>query len=208
MKIKSVNLETVCGITSVLPENTHPEIVFTGKSNVGKSSLINSLMNRKNYAHTSGQPGKTQTINYYNINDELYLVDLPGYGYAKISQKERDAWGEMVERYLTGSEMLAVAFLLIDIRHDPTEQDKQMFDWLTYLGIETIVIATKSDKLNRSQVNGAVKNIQERLNADEEQIIVPYSSVTMAGREEVWDFMDQVIENFDPEDWEEDEEDE
>ena len=198
MKIKTVNLETVCGITSTLPQNGHPEIAFTGKSNVGKSSLINSLMNRKNYAHTSGQPGKTQTINFYNINEEIYLVDLPGYGYAKTSQKEREAWGEMIEEYLTGSEMLAVVFLLIDIRHDPTEQDKQMYDWLSYLEIETVVLATKSDKLSRSQIGRSVENIRRKLHADEELIIVPYSSVSMDGREEVWDFMDQILENFDP----------
>ena len=197
MKIKTVNLETVCGITSTLPQNGHPEIAFTGKSNVGKSSLINSLMNRKNYAHTSGQPGKTQTINFYNINEEIYLVDLPGYGYAKTSQKEREAWGEMIEEYLTGSEMLAVVFLLIDIRHDPTEQDKQMYDWLSYLEIETVVLATKSDKLSRSQIGRSVENIRRKLHADEELIIVPYSSVSMDGREEVWDFMDQILENFD-----------
>ena len=197
MKIRSVNLETVCGITSTLPENEHPEIAFTGKSNVGKSSLINSLMNRKNYAHTSGQPGKTQTINFYNINEELYLVDLPGYGYAKTSQKEREAWGEMIEDYLTGSEMLAVVFLLIDIRHDPTEQDRQMYDWLNYLELETVVLATKSDKLSRTQIQKSVENIRTKLKADDDLIIVPYSSVTMDGREEVWDFMDQVIENFD-----------
>ena len=130
MVIKNVNLETVCGITSKIPENALPEIAFAGKSNVGKSSLINALMNRKSYARISATPGKTQTINFYNINQEFYLVDLPGYGYAKVSEQEKQKWGQMVERYLHSSKQLRAVFLLIDIRHDPSANDKMMYDWI------------------------------------------------------------------------------
>ena len=194
MIIKSAELETVCGITSALPVNTLPEVAFTGKSNVGKSSLINSVMNRKSLARTSAQPGKTQTINFYNINNEIYLVDLPGYGYAKTSKAEREAWGEMIENYLTGSEMLSAVFLLIDIRHDPTEQDMQMFDWLNYLEIETVVLCTKADKLSNTEVDKSLRNIRKKLKADEDTIIIPFSSVTKEGRETVWDLLDQIKE--------------
>ena len=130
MKIKSVELETVCGITSKLPENDKMEIAFAGKSNVGKSSLINGLLNRKSLARTSSSPGKTQTINFYNVNKELYFVDLPGYGYAKVSMEIREKWGKMIERYLRKSDVLAAIFLLIDIRHEPSANDRQMYDWI------------------------------------------------------------------------------
>ena len=195
MVIKEVSLETVCGITSTLPVNTHPEIAFTGKSNVGKSSLINSLMNRKSFARTSAEPGKTQTLNYYNINDEIYLVDLPGYGFAKTSKAEREKWGEMIENYLTTSEMLRVIFLLVDIRHEPTENDKQMFEWLTYIGFDPVVVCTKSDKVKKVQINKQLNMIRKSLNADEYTIMIPYSSETKEGRDILWDFMDQIIEN-------------
>ncbi|MBQ1901554.1 MAG: YihA family ribosome biogenesis GTP-binding protein [Lachnospiraceae bacterium] len=195
MKIKKAELETVCGPTSKLPHNTQPEVAFTGKSNVGKSSLINSLMNRKSLARTSAQPGKTQTLNFYHLNDEIYLVDLPGYGYAKSSKVEREKWGEMIERYITSSEQLEVVFLLIDIRHDPTKNDVEMYEWLKYMEMQTIVIATKSDKLKKHQIQQSVKNIEKCLHAEEDDlIIVPYSSVTKEGREEIWDFMDQILE--------------
>ena len=195
MKIKKAELETVCGPTSKLPHNTQPEVAFIGKSNVGKSSLINSLMNRKSLARTSAQPGKTQTLNFYHLNDEIYLVDLPGYGYAKSSKVEREKWGEMIERYITSSEQLEVVFLLIDIRHDPTKNDVEMYEWLKYMEMQTIVIATKSDKLKKHQIQQSVKNIEKCLHAEEDDlIIVPYSSVTKEGREEIWDFMDQILE--------------
>ena len=196
MKIKTAELETVCGPTSKLPKNTQPEVAFTGKSNVGKSSLINSLLNRKSLARTSAQPGKTQTLNFYHLNNEIYLVDLPGYGYAKSSKVEREKWGEMIERYLTSSEQLEVVFLLIDSRHDPTKNDVEMYEWLKYIGIQTIVIATKSDKLKKHEMQKSVKNIEKCLHAEEDDlIIVPYSSVTKEGREEIWDFMDQILGN-------------
>ena len=195
MVIKNVELETVCGVISTLPENTLPEVAFAGKSNVGKSSLINALMMRKSLARTSAQPGKTQTINFYNINKEIYLVDLPGYGYAKASEKEREAWGQMIERYLNTSEKLRAVFLLVDIRHAPSANDKQMFEWMAYVGYDPIVIATKLDKIKRSQIDKQIKLIRQGLGADKDTIIVPFSAETKQGRDIIWDFMDQVIEN-------------
>ncbi|MCQ2535583.1 MAG: ribosome biogenesis GTP-binding protein YihA/YsxC [Lachnospiraceae bacterium] len=195
MVIKNVNLETVCGPTSELPKNNLPEVAFAGKSNVGKSSLINALMNRKSLARTSSQPGKTQTINFYNINEELYLVDLPGYGYAKVSEKERERWGKMIEKYLDTSEKLRAVFLLIDIRHEPSANDKQMFEWIDYEGYQPIVICTKADKISRGAVDRQISMIRKSLGADKDTIILPFSSLTKAGREDIWDLMDQVIEN-------------
>ena len=195
MVIKQVELETVCGITSTLPENTQPEVAFAGKSNVGKSSLINCILNRKSLARTSAQPGKTQTINYYHLNDSIYLVDLPGYGYAKASKSEVEKWGVMIENYLAESEMLRVIFLLVDIRHAPGKNDIQMFDWIRYMEYQPIILATKADKIKRSQLQKHIKILREGLGADEDTIIVPFSSVTGQGREEVLDFMDQVLEN-------------
>ena len=195
MIIKNVSLETVCGITSKLPENIHPEVAFAGKSNVGKSSLINGLMNRKSLARTSAQPGKTQTINYYNINDEIYFVDLPGYGYAQANENVKARWGKMIEDYLHKSKQLKLVFLLIDIRHAPSANDKQMFEWMAYVGYDPIVIATKLDKIKRSQIDKQIKIIRQGLGADKETIIVPFSAETKQGRDIIWDFMDQVIEN-------------
>lgn len=194
MKIKQVSLETVCGVTSILPENTLPEVAFAGKSNVGKSSLINCLMQRKKLARTSAEPGKTQTINFYNVNGELYLVDLPGYGYAKVSRTESARWGKMIERYLNTSQKLSVIFLLIDIRRDPDDLDRQMFDWIEYGGFQPIIIATKSDKIKRSALTGRLNAIRRGLGADDDVIIEPFSSVTGAGRDSILDFMQQVID--------------
>ena len=195
MIIKTSELETVCGITSILPENEFPEIAFAGKSNVGKSSLINSLLNRKNLARTSSQPGKTQTINFYKVNSEFYFVDLPGYGYAAVSQEIKAKWGKMIERYLKKSNQLRMIFLLIDIRHDPSANDKQMFDWIVSNGFTPVIIATKLDKIKRSQKDKQIKLIREGLEADKDTIIVPFSAETKQGRDIIWDFMDQVIEN-------------
>ncbi len=186
MIIKSVNLETVCGITSVLPKNDKPEVAFTGKSNVGKSSLINALMNRKSLARTSSQPGKTQTINFYNINDELYYVDLPGYGYAKVSVAVKEKWGKMIEKYLRMSKQLKIIFLLVDIRHEPSQNDKNMYDWIVYQGFEPIIIATKLDKINRSQIQKQIKIIKEGLQVLPGTKILPFSAETKQGREEIW----------------------
>ncbi len=190
MVIKQVNLETVCGITSKIPDNQLPEIAFAGKSNVGKSSLINALMNRKSLARTSSQPGKTQTINFYNINDAMYLVDLPGYGYAKVSESERAKWGKMIENYLHRSKQLRAVFLLVDIRHTPGTNDKTMYDWIVYQGYDPIIIATKLDKLKRSQVQKALKEVRAGLGLKADDIVIPFSAETKQGREEIWDLMD------------------
>ncbi|MEF9941671.1 MAG: ribosome biogenesis GTP-binding protein YihA/YsxC [Lachnospiraceae bacterium] len=191
MVIKNVELEIVCGITSTLPETTLPEIAFAGKSNVGKSSLINGLMNRKSLARTSSTPGKTQTINFYNINQELYLVDLPGYGYAKVSPKEKERWGKLIERYLHGSTQLKAVFLLIDIRHDPSANDKLMYDWIISQGYHPIIIATKSDKLKRSQLQKHIKSIKEGLELIEGTQVLTFSSTSKQGRDEIWELVER-----------------
>ena len=193
MVIKSVNLETVCGITSTLPENTLPEIAFAGKSNVGKSSMINALMNRKSYAKTSSQPGKTQTINFYNINDMFYCVDLPGYGYAKTSEETRAKWGKMIEKYLNKSTQLKQVFLLIDIRHNPSANDRQMYEWIVYQGYTPIIIATKLDKINRSQIQKHVKMVKEGLGLPKDGIVIPFSSQTKQGLEQIWAVVDNLV---------------
>lgn len=190
MIIKSVNLETVCGITSVLPENTRPEIAFAGKSNVGKSSLINALMNRKSYARISATPGKTQTINFYNINEELYLVDLPGYGYAKVSEQEKEKWGQLIERYLHGSSQLKAVFLLVDIRHEPSANDKMMYEWVVSQGYHPVIIATKLDKIKRSQVDKHLKMLRTGLSLVPGTKIIPFSSMTKQGRDEIWELVE------------------
>jgi len=193
MVIKNVCLETVCGITSVLPENELMEIAFAGKSNVGKSSLINALMNRKSLARTSAEPGKTQTINYYNVNDAFYLVDLPGYGYAKVSKEVKEKWGKMIERYLKRSKVLRAVFLLIDIRHDPSANDKMMYDWIMHQGFHPIIIATKADKIKRSQLQKQVKIIREGLNAEKDTVIIPFSAQTKQGRDEIYALIDEYL---------------
>lgn len=197
MKIKSVNLETICGITSKLPENTLPEIAFAGKSNVGKSSLINALMNRKSYARTSSQPGKTQTINFYNINEELYFVDLPGYGYAKVSAEIKAKWGKMIERYLHKSSQLRLVFLLIDIRHEPSENDCIMYNWIVENGFHPVIVATKLDKINRSQVAKHMKMIKTRLEVVPGTPMIPFSAATKQGREEIWNLIEELIQPMD-----------
>ena len=193
MVIKTVNLETVCRITSKIPDNQLPEIAFAGKSNVGKSSLINAMMNRKSLARTSSQPGKTQTINFYNINDAMYLVDLPGYGYAKVAESEKVKWGKMIENYLHTSKQLKAVFLLIDIRHTPGTNDKTMYDWIVYQGYKPIIIATKLDKLKRSQVQKALKEVRTGLGLNADDIVIPFSAETKQGRDEIWALMDELI---------------
>ena len=192
MVIKNVSLETVIGVTSKIPDNQLPEIAFAGKSNVGKSSLINALMNRKSLARTSAQPGKTHTINFYNINDELYFVDLPGYGYAKVSQQEKEKWGKMIEKYLHRSKVLQAVFLLVDIRHEPSANDRQMYEWILANGYHPIVIATKLDKINRSQIAKQVKLVKQGLGVDKDTIVIPFSAETKQGREEIYALIDQL----------------
>lgn len=201
MVIKNVSLDIVCGITSKLPENNRPEIAFAGKSNVGKSSLINALMNRKSLARTSSQPGKTQTINFYNVNDAMYLVDLPGYGYAKVSKVTQEQWGKLIERYLHQSRMLKAVFLLIDIRHEPSNNDKIMYDWIVSNGYHPIIIATKLDKLKRSQVQKHVKMIKQGLNLIPGTKVIPFSATLKQGREEIWQLMEELMTD-DPEETE------
>lgn len=193
MVIKNVNLETVIGVTSKIPQNEMPEIAFAGKSNVGKSSLINALMNRKSLARTSAQPGKTQTINFYNINDTLYFVDLPGYGYAKVSQQEKEKWGKMIEKYLRQSKVLKAVFLLVDIRHEPSANDKIMYEWILSNGFHPIIIATKADKINRSQLQKQLRAVRQGLNVDKDTIVIPFSAQTKQGREEIYELIDHMI---------------
>ncbi len=196
MHIKNVNLETVCGITSVLPENDKMEIAFAGKSNVGKSSLINSLMNRKSLARTSSQPGKTQTINFYNINEEMYFVDLPGYGYAKVSMSMKEQWAKLIEKYLINSKQLRIVFLLVDIRHEPSQNDKNMYDWIVYHGYNPLIIATKLDKIKRSQIQKHVKMIKQGLNVVDGTPVIPFSSLTKQGRDEIYEYMDEYYHEY------------
>lgn len=186
MVIRSVELETVCGITSTLPKNALPEIAFAGKSNVGKSSLLNGLINRKSLARTSATPGKTQTINYYNVNKELYFVDLPGYGYAKISKTTAEKWGKMIEKYLRTSKVLKCIFLLIDIRHEPGANDKSMYNWIVANGFRPMIIATKSDKISRGQIKQQMNMILKELGAPKDTVILPFSALSKAGRDEIW----------------------
>lgn len=193
MVIKSSELETVCGITSKLPENQGVEIAFAGKSNVGKSSLINGLLNRKALARTSSQPGKTQTINFYKINNEFYFVDLPGYGYAKVSASEREKWGRMIENYLHTSKNLVLVFLLVDIRHEPSANDKMMYDWILHNGFTPVIIATKLDKIKRSQLQKNLKIIRTKLDMPGEGMIFPYSALLKQGRDEILDYIETVI---------------
>ena len=193
MIIRNINLETVCGLTSQLPDNQLPEIAFAGKSNVGKSSLINALMNRKSYARISATPGKTQTINFYNINEELYLVDLPGYGYAKVSEQEKAKWGKLIERYLHGSAQLKAVFLLIDIRHDPSANDKMMYDWIVAQGYNPIIIATKLDKIKRSQIQKHLKMIKVGLDVVPGTKILPFSAQTKQGKDEILAVIDELV---------------
>lgn len=194
MVIKHVSLETVCGITSKLPDNQYMEFAFAGKSNVGKSSLINGLMNRKSLARTSAQPGKTQTINFYNINDALYFVDLPGYGYAKANEEVKAKWGKMIENYLHKSKQLKAVFLLIDIRHEPSANDRLMYEWILKQGFQPIIIATKLDKINRSQIQKHIKMIREGLKVVKGTIVIPYSAQTKQGREEIYELLDSYLE--------------
>lgn len=198
MIIKNVSLETVCGITSKLPDSPHPEVAFAGKSNVGKSSLINGLMNRKSLARTSAQPGKTQTINYYNINDAIYFVDLPGYGFARANEEVKAKWGKMIEDYLHRSKQLKAVFLLIDIRHEPSGNDRIMYDWIVDQGFHPIIIATKLDKINRSQIQKQVKLIKNTLQTEPGTIVIPYSAITKQGREEIYEIIDQILEAENP----------
>ena len=193
MVIKNVSLDIVCGITSKIPDTGRPEVAFAGKSNVGKSSLINGLMNRKALARTSAQPGKTQTINFYNVNDFMYLVDLPGYGYAKASEEIKAKWGKMIEDYLHKSKEIRCVFLLVDIRHEPGNNDKIMYKWILDHGYEPVIIATKLDKIKRSQVQKNLKLIREKLDLVPGTTMIPFSAQTKQGRDEIWNLIEETL---------------
>ena len=193
MVIKSVELKTVCGVTSKLPQNEIPEIAFAGRSNVGKSSLINAIINRKSLARTSSQPGKTQTINFYEVNKEFFLVDLPGYGYAKASEAVKAQWGKMIERYLVKSEQLRVIFLLVDIRHEPTANDVGMYEFIKSTGFKPVIIATKLDKIKRSQLAANVKVIRNKLKLENDVPVIPFSATTKQGREEIYEVIERYL---------------
>ena len=202
MVVRSAELETVCGITSRFPVTGRCELAFAGKSNVGKSSLINTLLNRKKLARTSSQPGKTQTVNYYNINGQFYFVDLPGYGYAKVSVAVKEKWGKMVERYLDTSKDLKAVFLLIDIRHEPSKNDIQMYRWIVSKGYAPVIIATKADKIKRSMLPRQVKMIRTVLGLTGKDLLIPFSSETRQGKEEVWTVIENLINTGSPSDTE------
>lgn len=187
MEVNNVSLEAVGVKLEQFPATGLPEIAFVGRSNVGKSSLINSMINRKALARTSQNPGKTRTINFYNVESLLYFVDLPGYGYAKISRSESEKWGKMIEGYLKKREQLKAVVLLVDIRHTPSVLDIQMFEWLSYYGKRIIIAATKADKLNRSQLQKSVKAIRDELGASE---VIPYSSESKLGKQELWEIIE------------------
>lgn len=175
------------------PATVVPEIAFAGKSNVGKSSMINALLNRKSLARTSSQPGKTQTINFYNINDILNFVDLPGYGYAKVSKTEKDKWGSMIDTYLHNRTQLREVFLLVDIRHEPSQNDIQMYNWIKACGYKGYVIASKADKLSRQQQIKSVAAIKKTLEIKENGLVFPFSATSKAGVEEIWDLFENVL---------------
>ena len=191
--VKKAELETVCGIKSSFPQHELPEFAFAGKSNVGKSSLINALLQRKALARTSSSPGKTQTVNFYNLNDACYLVDLPGYGYTKASESVRAEWGRMVERYLKQSRSLRRIFLRVDMRHKPTGDDRQMFDWIVSKGFEPVVIATKADKLGKNDKPKSLRLIRETFDLNDQHILIPFSSETKEGREDIYQLLEEVL---------------
>ncbi|WP_377888274.1 ribosome biogenesis GTP-binding protein YihA/YsxC [Alkalihalobacillus sp. R86527] len=184
-------------ISAVKPEqypvDRLPEIGLAGRSNVGKSSLINTLINRKNLARTSGKPGKTQTLNFYLINELLYFVDVPGYGFAKVSKKERDAWGRMIETYLTDRDALKAVILIVDLRHSPSNDDVMMYDWLKHYEIPVIVVATKSDKIPKGKWAKHLKDVNQTLKIEPTDKLVTFSSQTGQGKEDVWSAIKSYI---------------
>lgn len=192
MIIRKAELECVAVSKAQYPDKTFPEVAFAGRSNVGKSSLINSMVNRKALARISSTPGKTRTINFYNINDELFMVDLPGYGYAKVSREEKKKWGEMIEGYIINRHMLKLVVLLVDIRHEPTQDDKLMFQWIKAAGNKAVVVATKADKLSKNQMFKNIAIIKKSLEAEKEDIVISFSSITKTGKEELWEIIEKA----------------
>ncbi|WP_105615107.1 ribosome biogenesis GTP-binding protein YihA/YsxC [Vallitalea okinawensis] len=196
MNVNNVYLDVVTGRKDQLPDTDFLEIAFAGKSNVGKSSLLNTLINRKSLARTSSKPGKTQTINFYNVEEQLYFVDLPGYGYAKVSKADRERWGRFIEDYLTTRQQLRLVVLLIDIRHEPGKNDVLMYDWIKYQGFEPLIIATKMDKLKRSQIKKHLNVIQKALKMPNQKNIIPFSAVSKQGKDEIWERFDTLLQEY------------
>ncbi len=192
MNVNNVSLEAVAVKKEQYPATGMPEVAFAGKSNVGKSSLINCMINRKALARTSQNPGKTRTINFYNVEDRLYFVDLPGYGYAKAPKSEQQKWGKMIEGYLLKREELKAIIMLVDIRHEPGENDRMMYDWLKHYGHNIIIVATKSDKLKRSQIDKHKKMLKTAFNMEKDDILLPFSSETKSGKDELWAIIENV----------------
>lgn len=193
MKIKSAEIETMASKPVQYPLEDLPEIAFAGRSNVGKSSLLNLITGRKKLAYVSGNPGKTRTINFYNINDEFRIVDLPGYGYAKVAKSVSDDWGRMMETYLSGRPNLKKVVQLVDIRHEPSAQDKQMYDYLRYFGLDGIVVATKADKIPKNHFQKHLNMIRKSLKLEKDDIIIPVSALKKTGHEDLMDVIESVI---------------
>lgn len=193
MEVVNVSLQAVGVKREQYPDDKKPEIAFVGKSNVGKSSLINAMLNRKKLARTSGSPGKTRTINFYNVEDKLYFVDLPGYGYAKASKSEIERWGHMIEDYLLNRPQLKGIILLVDMRHEPGQNDLQMYEWLKFYGYRIIIAATKSDKLKRSELGKHKAMLIRAFGLSAEDVLIPFSSETKAGKEELWQLLEELL---------------
>ena len=193
MKITKAELERIAVNKKQYPEEDLFEIAFAGRSNVGKSSFINSMVNRNNLARTSGKPGKTRTINFYNINEQFRFVDLPGYGYAQVSKKEKDKWGYIIEEYLNNRKNLVEVVLLVDIRHEPTEQDLMMYNWIKTFDFTGIVIATKADKISKGKYQANIKDIKNKLKIKDTNLIMPYSSLKKTNKDMVWQRFEEIL---------------
>ena len=193
MLVKKAELKAVAVKKNQYPEDTLPEVAFAGRSNVGKSSLLNTLTNRKNLARVSGTPGKTRTINFFQINDAFRIVDLPGYGYAKLSKSATADWGTMMETYLANRENLRLVIQLVDIRHEPTAQDVQMYQWLQHYGLDGVVVATKADKISRNQLRTQMNLIRKTLGMSQDDIVLPVSSLKKTGYEDLWNVIEQIV---------------
>ncbi|HBR04608.1 MAG: ribosome biogenesis GTP-binding protein YihA/YsxC [Lachnospiraceae bacterium] len=192
--VKKVELDKVVGVTSTLPVTQFPEVAFAGRSNVGKSSLINGLCGRKSYARVSGTPGKTQTVNYYLINDKYYFVDLPGYGYANVSKEKQASWGAMIEGYLNNSKNLRYVFLLVDIRRVPNDDDRLMYRYVLESGLHPAIICTKADKIGKTQIQKSINTIKTELKCDEDTRFFVWSALKKTGLNEIIDFIKECFE--------------
>ncbi len=193
MKIIKSDLHAIAALPKQYPQDDLPEIAFAGRSNVGKSSFINSMINRANLARTSGKPGKTRTINFYIINDEFRLVDLPGYGYAKVSMSERKKWGDIIEKYLRNRENLKEVVLIVDIRHEPTAQDVMMYNWIKSFGYRGFVIATKADKISKGNWQKHTKIIREKLEIKDLNLVIPYSAEKKLNVDKMWEVFEPIL---------------